>query len=1235
LNLWTNNGGDSAWTTANNWNNSPAATPASGSDVLLDNSSVSTAQNISISGNQVIRSLQFDAPFSYTLTGGSLEFSGTGASGIFVNQTHGTAVQTVGSNLTADNAIQIQNNSPANLSLTGTVGLAGNALTFNGSSSVSVSGIVSGTGTVTQSGTGNTTLSAVNTYSGGTTLTTGTLTANNNTALGTGGLTINGGTLASTNGSTISNTVTLQGNAGLSGITSSGTLTQTGGSDTLTMASATQSGTVNLSDNNTARTLTVQVNSGNSTISGVIQNGGTSAGNLTKTGAGTLILSGTDTFTGTTTVNAGSVQLGASNVLSDSSNVSLAGGTLNLNGNSEKINNLTFSNGGTLDFGAVAGNNTFVFNTFSGTPTGVLTINNYNGTGDYLGALTSGISSTILNQIYFTGIGAGVTEQGSTNSAGNGLGNAFQIIPTTPTWNYVWVSNGTTSNSQQWSRGSDWGINSPPPNSLSPPAYIQFGTGTQTSVNFDTNSTINALQFTSSAASYSITDSGSHTLTLQNGSSLVYVQQQSANNETLSPANLVIKNNAVFDVTGAGNLTVGAVISDGASSFSLTKTGSGGRLILTKSNTYDGGTFVEAGILQAQNSGAFGTGTVTIENGGAVELTGGISPTNAFSVSGTGVSGNGAIDNVSGTNTLSGLVTLATDSTIKSDAGTLTLSGGVTGTNVNLTLGGAGNITASSAITTGTGGLTLNGSGTTTLSGAANTFTGNTTINSGILTLSKAANTTAIAGNLTVNGGTVNENASGQIATSSTVNVNAGTFAMATGTTQTLQTLNTASGSTVSVGSGSTLTLNTSGSNTINGTVSGAGALSTQGTGTTILTNSNTYSGGTTIGSIVSASNGSSLGTGAVAVNSGGNLEVQGGITVANNFTLNSTGTTASDGAVQNISGNNTFSGNFTVSGNSRLQSDSGTLTLSGTVGLGSNTLNVGGAGATTLSGVVSGTGGLTKDGAGTLIASAINTYSGATAINAGTLQLGTNGALGSSTAVTVASGATFDVNGKTDTISSIAGAGTLAIGSGALIAGDATNTTFSGSITGTGSLTKQGSGTLTISGNINFGGNLAVNAGTLQFSSTLPSIAGTLTLGTGSTLLLSGSDLTVGTVHITGNTVIDFGSSSASILNASNFLVDSGATVTINNWANTVDFFYAQNWTGATLGTVGTGPETQVTFNGFTSSQTAWVSFDHEISPAPEPATYGALFMSATLALLGWRRYQKKSSGAAGTAVR
>jgi autotransporter-associated beta strand protein len=240
-----------------------------------------------------------------------------------------------------------------------------------GNTTISLSGTsgMSGTGGLTKSGTGILTLSGTtaNTYTGLTTVTAGELdlgkTANVN-AIGSGGLTITGGTVKYTGTSTdeIANTanVTISGGTldlnnhadTIGSLTfNSGTLTSTGGTQILTLAgstattlqmqgaatiptsvniafssttttgvgmtfdasangTATINGNINLNSTaTTGITRTFTINDGSAvtdtSITGVISN--TTATGLTKAGAGTLALSGANTYTGTTTVNAGTL----------------------------------------------------------------------------------------------------------------------------------------------------------------------------------------------------------------------------------------------------------------------------------------------------------------------------------------------------------------------------------------------------------------------------------------------------------------------------------------------------------------------------------------------------------------------------------------------------------------------------------------------------------------------------------------------------------------------------------------------------------------------------------------------------------------------------------------------------------------------------------------------------------------------------------------------------------------
>ena len=66
---------------------------------------------------------------------------------------------------------------------------------------------------------------------------------------------------------------------------------------------------------------------------------------------------------------------------------------------------------------------------------------------------------------------------------------------------------------------------------------------------------------------------------------------------------------------------------------------------------------------------------------------------------------------------------------------------------------------------------------------------------------------------------------------------------------------------------------------------------------------------------------------------------------------------------------------------------------------------------------------------------------------------------------------------------------------------------------------------------------------------------------------------------------------------------MSSGVTLTIANWTDTVDYFYS-------LLTPGAANLGRIAFTGYSASGTKWQSFDHQITPVPEPSTYGAAFM-------------------------
>jgi autotransporter-associated beta strand protein len=209
-------------------------------------------------------------------------------------------------------------------------------------------------------------------------------------------------------------------------------------------------------------------------------------------------------------------------------------------------------------------------------------------------------------------------------------------------------------------------------------------------------------------------------------------------------------------------------------------------------------------------------------------------------------------------------------------------------------------------------------------------------------------------------------------------------------------------------------------------------------------------------------------------------------------------------------------------------------------VDLGGGALTVGANDASgTLAGSIAGSGTFVKAGTGTLALTGSFTGAASATVSAGTLLAGADAILGAANALTVAAGATFDLASYSAAVATLAGPGTLQLGSGAVLAvgagGD--SSTFGGQLAGSGRLDKLGTGSLTFTADFSFAGELRLGDGTV---------------------VLSGVDLAVGTLRVTGNTVLDFGSSAASTLTATHVTIDPGATLTIVNWIDLQDFFFA-----------------------------------------------------------------------------
>jgi len=382
---------------------------------------------------------------------------------------------------------------------------------------------------------------------------------------------------------------------------------------------------------------------------------------------------------------------------------------------------------------------------------------------------------------------------------------------------------------------------------------------------------------------------------------------------------------------------------------------------------------------------------------------------------------------------------------------------------------------------------------------------------------------------------------------------------------------------------------------TVNGTISGVGALTKTGAGTLVLAGSNNYSGGTTVsGGTLQLGNANALGAsaGALTVNAGtldlngnsvsvGALSGTSGIITNSSsvsvLTANVAGSSAFNGSIRDgsgsvalvnqgsgtltLAGSNSYSGGTAVNGGILALGNANALGASGNVSFGGGTLQfsvsntadyssriAGSASAITIdtngqsvtfgsSLAASNSGGLIKTGNGMLTLSGSNSYGGNTTVSSGTLQVGNANALGAGGLT--ANGGTLDLHGNSigvGFLSGLAGMITTSVGGAVTLTagGDNSNTTFSGSIqdgSGSVSLFKAGTGMLTLSGSSGFGGGTTVNSGTLG-------VAGDSALGavTGAVTLNDG-----GTVQTAGT--FDFDANR-------NFVV-SGGTATIDTQSN------------------------------------------------------------------------------------
>jgi autotransporter-associated beta strand protein len=812
--------------------------------------------------------------------------------------------------------------------------------------------------------------------------------------------------------------------------------------------------------------------------------------NLNLSG-GNLTLAGNNTFSGATTINAGSLALDSSGAINSTSGITVGSGTLlqvtgGSSGQLPDSGNVTLNGGsinfignGSLSAGELAG--TLVLNPGQNN----ITTSNSGGANPYLCFAGGPASHTIGATVNFYSTNSQIQFQANPPDLTNGILGGYAF------YNNVDFAARTTTAPYVIQQYTGY-LSTDPGGSQSASANLRPNSTITVSSNKSFNSlslTGNYGVILSGGSTLTLNSGGlianttgsissGGTLNGSPGGELVINTVQDftvncpiANN---GAATALVKtgagklkltglntftgntylNQGTLEYAPASDLTYGGVISGVGN---LLKTGAS-TLTLTGSNTYSGTTTISAGRLQVNGSLDFdclvtvgggtlgGTGTVngdTILNNGAIDLA-----TNgclAGSLTSNGGSWIG-VGSVAGKTTVaSGTLTIGN----VSQAGNLTANGGleVTGSATLATGNSGATITGDfiysssanlnfSGIIAGTGNsVTMNNSSSTLTLSSANTYSGLTNIVAGTL---KAGNANALggtaAGGTFIYGGTLDVN--GQNLTTEPITVQGagvgGNGAIINSGAQQINALKA-------------VTL--SGDATFGGTQTppggtGFGRWDIRGTSASLSTGGTAYNL-TKVGanqvSFVATTVDTALGD--ININQGflgfqtstnGMGDPNKTVTIASGAALEFYSTTNAmnkkcvlgGGTIWGESGSgtqNTFSGPITVNGAGGVFDAGGGLT--GGAAKSSAVL--------TISGTISGAGGVTKNGPGTVFITGTPGYLGDTAISAGTLQINSGAAV---TLHAISGAGALGINNTTSLTAGSISIGILTIGAGSTI---------------------------------------------------------------------------------------------------------------------------------------------------------------------------------------------------------
>jgi autotransporter-associated beta strand protein len=809
-------------------------------------------------------------------------------------------------------------------------------------------GLISGTGTLTNNGAGVLTLNQANTFTGNTTVSSGTISITNPLALQNSAYNTTG-----SNGSTVGLDVT----SGLS----SGSLTLGGLSGSVDLASAFTSGFTGSVTN-----LILNPQAGiTSTYGGVIANGNMS---LTKTGAGTQVLTGANTYTGPTIINAGTLTIGVGGSLSSTSDLQISGGSFSYGNTSSdmSLNGLTVS-GGNASLGNSAAGRTLA-----------------------LGAITR--SSNLFGTVNFTTLTGPIS---TTTGNVNGIIGPWATTGSGATLRYaVGSPDGSTATAISSFTGTAATANTLA-NVTDPTVNYEYSAAVA-AMSAGTALTGNTLRYSGAAAATAINATSSLTLNglMQAGTGILTISGGPSSGGILigSTGELVISANTIGTTISAAIGGAGRLVYSGA----------GSRLLLSGTNTYTGGTVINSGQLAIASDAALGnvTGSITLNGGTLVG-----NNTNPQAGNGGGVN-----------------ITSARDVIVGSAGGSIGAHGNNSFTTTGI-LSGSGTLTFTDV--GGAGGRALNFNST------GNTFTGRIVIpsNTSSVSVNSLGADSVGSGNVSMNLGGANNGSSfafGSGGTSALTFNNRAIELNASGAfSATIQNNNTTypitiGSNLIATGAGAkTLTLNAVAgptnliSSAISNGTGGIVSVTVSGAGNWALSGNNIYSGQTIVSSSTGATltlsgdnsgmiGGVSLSTATATVTSAPRLNIN-SATALGTGVLNFGGGAATDvvridntsaGAVTVSTANAiTMNRNFTFVGTRDLNLGTGVITIGGLGGVPgirnitvtANTLTLAGPIGEAAPGAA-----ITKAGSGTLVLSGLNSYTGNTTVanSGGNLQI-------------------------------------------------------------------------------------------------------------------------------------------------------------------------------------------------------------------------------------------------------